>query len=54
MISKTTRSILRLSIKANVFGFCVGKALLNPYKHTTMSHSPHSMFVDLYDFGEYP
>ncbi len=51
MIARTTISLLRLNSNYVQYGFCMGKALLNPYKHTTMSHSPHNMFVDLYDFG---
>jgi hypothetical protein len=54
MITKTVRSLLRLNNSALAFGFCLNKAHLDPYKHTTMNHSPHNMFVDLYDFGEYP
>ncbi len=54
MIANTTRRLLSLNKYALRFGFCINKAHLDPYKHTTMSHNPHNMFVDLYDFGEYP
>ncbi len=54
MITNTARRLLSLNKYAPSFGFCINKALLDPYKHTTMSHSPHNMFVDLYDIGEYP
>lgn len=54
MITKTARRLLSVNKNALRFGFCLNKALLDPYKHTTMNHSPHNMFVDLYDFGEYP
>lgn len=53
MITRTARSLLRLNNNI-VFGFCLNKAHLNPLKHTTMNHYPHNMYVDLYDFGEYP
>jgi hypothetical protein len=53
MIARTTRVLLgNKSILR--FGFCLNKAFLDPYKHTTMNHYPHNMYVDLYDFGEYP
>ena len=54
MITNTARRLLSLNTYALRFGFCLNKAHLDPYKHTTMNHSPHNMFVDLYDFGEYP
>ena len=54
MITRTARSLLGLNNSLLRFGFCVNKAHLDPFKHTTMNHSPHNMFVDLYDFGEYP
>ena len=54
MITNTARKLLSVSNYTLRFGFCLNKAHLDPYKHTTMSHSPHNMFVDLYDFGEYP
>ena len=54
MITRTARRLLSAHNNALRFGFCLNKALLDPYKHTTMNHSPHNMFVDLYDFGEYP
>lgn len=54
MIANTTRRLLSLNKYTLRFGFCLGKAHLDPYKHTTMSHNTHNMFVDLYDIGEYP
>ena len=54
MISRAARRLLSLNNNAIRLGFCVNKAHLDPFKHTTMNHSPHNMFVDLYDFGEYP
>ena len=54
MITSTARRLLSLNNNAIRMGFCLNKAHLDPYKHTTMNHSPHNMFVDLYDFGEYP
>lgn len=54
MIVRTTRNLINLSTIGLRYSFCLNKALLNPYKHTTMMHSPHNMYVDLYDFGEYP
>lgn len=52
LIGKTSKNLSKLiQLKAS---FCVGKALLDPYKHTTMSHSVHNMFVDLYPIGVYP
>lgn len=51
MITRTARSLLRLNNNIIRFSFCINKAHLDPYKHTTMSHSVHNMFVDLYDFG---
>jgi hypothetical protein len=54
MIARTTRNLINLSNIGLRYSFCLNKALLNPYKHTTMMHSPHNMYVDLYDFGEYP
>ena len=54
MITRTARSLLRFNNNIIRFSFCFNKAHLDPYKHTTMSHSPHNLFVDLYDFGEYP
>jgi len=54
MITRTAKRLLALNNNAIKFAFCLNKAHLDPYKHTTMNHSPHNMFVDLYDFGEYP
>lgn len=54
MIANTTRRLLSLNKYALRFGFCFNKAHLDPYKHTTMNHNPHNMFIDLYDIGEYP
>ena len=54
MITRTARSLFRLNNSMVAYSFCFGKAHLNPYKHNTMSHSPHNIFVELYDFGEYP
>ncbi len=52
LIGKTSKNLSKLTqLRAS---FCVGKALLDPYKHTTMSHSVHNMFVDLYPIGVYP
>ena len=51
MIARTTRNLIGLSNITLRYSFCLNKALLNPYKHTTMMHSPHNMYVDLYDFG---
>lgn len=54
MIARTTRSLLKLNNASLKFTFCLNKAFLDPHKHTTMNHYPHNMYVDLYDFGEYP
>lgn len=53
MIARTTKALLA-NKNALRFGFCLNKAFLDPYKHTTMNHYPHNMYVDLYDLGEYP
>lgn len=52
LIGKTSKNLSKLiQLRAS---FCVNKALMDPYKHTTMSHSVHNMFVDLYPIGVYP
>lgn len=53
MIARTTKALLGNKSVLR-FAFCLNKAHLDPYKHTTMNHYPHNMYVDLYDFGEYP
>ena len=44
----------QLMNKAVVFGFCINWAPLDPRKHTTMSQSILIMYIDLYNFGQYP
>jgi hypothetical protein len=51
MITRTAKRLLGLTNHSLKFTFCMNKALLDPSKHTTMNHSPHNMFVDLYDIG---
>lgn len=36
------------------YGFCYNWAPMDPRKHTTMNHSPHNMYLDLYEYGHYP
>jgi hypothetical protein len=49
--SKITSSIFKRAVSYN---FCYGFAPLDPRKHTTMNHSPHNMYLDLWEYGQYP
>lgn len=51
---KSSSLASQLMSKAVVFGFCINWAPLDPRKHTTMSHNMHNMYIDLYNFGQYP
>lgn len=50
----TTKLASNLFSQAVVYRFCYNWAPLDPRKHTTMSHNPHNMYLDLYEYGEYP
>ena len=49
--SKITSTIFN---KAVSYNFCYGFAPLDPRKHTTMNHAPHNMYLDLWEYGQYP
>lgn len=54
---KSTRAATvtsRLLSQAVAYKFCYNWAPLDPRKHTTMNHNPHNMYLDLYEYGEYP
>jgi hypothetical protein len=40
--------------KANAYAFCLNFAPLDPRKHTTMNHNIHNMYLDLWEYGQYP
>jgi hypothetical protein len=40
--------------RAVSYRFCVGWAPLDPRKHTTMTHNNNNMYLDLWEFGQYP
>lgn len=40
--------------RANRFNFCVGFAPADPRKHTTMHHYINDMYLDLWEYGNYP
>ena len=44
----------RLLTRATTYNFCWGMALLDPRKHTTMNHNSNNMYIDLWDYGQYP
>jgi hypothetical protein len=50
----TSRLATNLLSRAVAFSFCYNWAPLDPRKHTTMNHNPHNMYLDLYEYGEYP
>lgn len=50
----TSRVASSLLTRAVGFRFCYNWAPLDPRKHTTMNHSPHNMYLDLYEYGQYP
>lgn len=54
MISRTAKSIIRLNNNIGRMNFCFNQALLDPSKHNSMNHRGHNIYIDLYDFGEYP
>jgi hypothetical protein len=57
MMMKSTRAAAvtsKLLSQALAFKFCYNWAPLDPRKHTTMNHNPHNMYLDLYEYGEYP
>lgn len=42
-------------LRKTKFGFCLnGMALLDPRKHNTMNHNHHNMYLDIYEYGQYP
>lgn len=40
--------------KAIAYRFCVNFAPLDPRKHVTMNHNHHNMYLDIYEYGQYP
>ena len=41
--------------RAVSYRFCLfGWAPLDPRKHITMNHNHHNMYLDLYEYGQYP
>lgn len=40
--------------RANSYRFCVHWAPADPRKHVTMNHNVQNMYLDLYEYGEYP
>ena len=48
------RIATRLLGQASQYNFCWGMGLLDPRKHTTMNHNPNNMYIDLWDYGQYP
>ncbi len=51
---KISRVASSLLCRAVTYNFCVDWAPLDPRKHTTMNHNPHNMYLDLYEYGQYP
>lgn len=51
---RTSMMASRLLQEAVAFRFCYNWAPLDPRKHTTMSHNPHNVYLDLYEYGQYP
>lgn len=49
--SKATQNLLRFN---NKYSFCFNFAPLDPRKHHTMSHNTHNMYLDLWEYGQYP
>ena len=42
-------------LRQTKYGFCLhGFALLDPRKHNTMNHNISNMYLDVYEFGQYP
>ena len=57
MLSSTLSSgriATRLLTQASRYNFCWGFALLDPHKHNTMNHNPNNMYIDKWDYGQYP
>lgn len=52
-IGRTLRTASRL-MRPSQSGFCVFKGYLDPYRHNTMNHNPHNVYIDLWDVGQYP
>jgi hypothetical protein len=50
----TSRIASTLFSRAVSYSFCYGFAPLDPRKHTTMNHAPHNMYLDLWEYGQYP
>ena len=50
-VAKLTSRVCTRSVS---YGFCVGFAQLDPRKHITMNHQHHNMYLDSYEYGEYP
>lgn len=40
--------------RAIAYRFCVNFAPLDPRKHITMNHNHHNMYLDTYEYGQYP
>lgn len=41
--------------RAVSYKFCMfGWAPLDPRKHITMNHNHHNMYLDIYEYGQYP
>jgi hypothetical protein len=40
--------------RALAYRFCVNFAPLDPRKHITMNHNHHNMYLDSYEYGQYP
>lgn len=51
---RTSRLASNLLNQAVAFRFSFNWAPMDPRKHTTMSHHPHNIYLDLYDYGHYP
>jgi hypothetical protein len=51
---RTSSVASNLLCQAVAFKFCYNWAPLDPRKHTTMNHNPHNMYLDIYEYGQYP
>lgn len=51
---RTSKVASNLLCQAVAFKFCFNWAPLDPRRHTTMNHNPHNIYLDLYEYGEYP